>query len=118
MSNIFIDGDAVRIFDAVEFNPGLASSDVASDVAYLAMDLRSCGKGRLAGRFIASYIACSGDAGLRALADFYQCYRALVRLLVEALFLADPEIGDRRKEKARRAFCRYLDLAGDFARRL
>jgi hypothetical protein len=118
MSNIFIDGDAVRIFDAVEFNPGLASSDVASDIAYLAMDLRFCGKGRLADRFIASYVACSGDAGLRALADFYQCYRALVRLLVEALFLADPEIGDRRKEKARLAFCRYLDLAGDFARRL
>jgi aminoglycoside phosphotransferase family enzyme len=46
------------------------------------------------------------------------CYRALVRLLVEALFLIDPAISPVRKEKARRASRRYLALAGALARRL
>jgi len=118
MSNIFIDGGQVHIFDAVEFNPALAATDVAADVAYLAMDLRSCGKRGLAERFIDAYVECSGDQGLRKLADFYQCYRALVRLLVEALFLADPTIGPTRKQKARRAFRRYLALAETFSRQL
>jgi aminoglycoside phosphotransferase family enzyme len=118
MSNIFIDGGEVHIFDAVEFNPALAATDVAADVAYLAMDLRSCGKIGLAERFIDAYVECSGDQVLRKLTDFYQCYRALVRLLVEALFLADPTIGPARKQKARRAFRRYLALAGTFSRQL
>ena len=97
MSNIFIEGGTVHIFDAVEFNPGLASSDVAADVAYLAMDLRYCGKDRLAERLIDAYAECSGDEGLRALADFYQCYRALVRLLVEVPVHRRPR--DRRPAK-------------------
>jgi aminoglycoside phosphotransferase family enzyme len=50
--------------------------------------------------------------------DFYQCYRALVRILVEALFLADPAVGPARKKRARQAFLRYLGLAEGFARRL
>jgi len=118
MSNIFIDGGEVHIFDAVEFNPALAATDVAADVAYLAMDLWFCGKRGLAKRFIDAYVECSGDQGLRKIVDFYQCYRALVRLLVEALFLVDPTIGASRKQKARRAFRRYLALAETFSRQL
>jgi aminoglycoside phosphotransferase family enzyme/predicted kinase len=118
MSNIFIESGTVRIFDAIEFNPALASSDIAADVAYLAMDLCYGGKSGLAGRFIDTYIECSGDEGLRPIANFYMCYRALVRLLVEALFLIDPAISPVRKEKARRASRRYLALAGALARRL
>jgi len=118
MSNIFLEGETVHIFDAVEFNPGLASTDVAADVAYLAMDLTYCGKRGLAEGLIDSYAACAGDEGLRGLADFYQCYRALVRLLVESLFLADPAIGAPRKHRARLAARKYLALAEAFARRL
>lgn len=118
MSNIFLDGETVRIFDAVEFNPGLASTDVAADVAYLAMDLRSAGKRGLAGRLIDAYAECAADEGLRDLADFYQCYRALVRILVESLVVIDPTVGVRRKQRARQASRRYLALAEGFARRL
>jgi aminoglycoside phosphotransferase family enzyme/predicted kinase len=118
MSNIFLEGEIVHIFDAVEFNPGLASTDVAADVAYLAMDLRFCGKRGLAERLIDSYAECAGDEGLRRLADFYQCYRALVRLLVESLFIADPAIEATAKQRAQQAARRYLALAEAFARRL
>jgi hypothetical protein len=118
MSNIFIAGETVHIFDAVEFNPRLSCSDAAADVAYLAMDLRYCGKPGLADRFVEAYVACSGDDELRRIEDFYELYRALVRLLVEALFLADPGIEGRRKARARQAFQRYLSLARDLARRI
>ena len=118
MSNIFFEPGEVHIFDAIEFNPALAVADVAADVAYLAMDLRYCGRSDLAGRFVETYITCSGDEGLRAVADFYMCYRALVRLLVESLFLVDPTIGAGRKKRARQASLRYLALADAFARRL
>jgi hypothetical protein len=91
---------------------------VAADVAYLAMDLRFSGKGGLAKRFIDAYVECSGDTGLREVVDFYRCYRALVRLLVEALFIDDPTVGAFQKRRARQAFCRYLALADAFARRL
>ena len=118
MSNIFLTGGEVCIFDAVEFNPGLSATDVAADIGYLAMDLRACGERALSERLIDDYIRCSGDAGLREVADFYQCYRALVRLLVESLVLADPGIAVSRKKRARRASRLYLALADEFARRL
>ncbi|HSA95787.1 MAG TPA: AAA family ATPase, partial [Acidobacteriota bacterium] len=118
MSNIFLAAGQVRIFDAIEFNPALAVGDVAADVGYLAMDLFYCGRRDLAERFIGSYIDCSGDEGLRAVADLYMCYRALVRLLVESLFLVDPTIGAGRKKRARQASLRYLALADAFSRRL
>lgn len=118
MSNIFVEPGAVRIFDALEFNPDLAATDVAADVATLAVDLRFSGRRRLAESFVDAYIACSGDAGLREVADFYQCYRALVHLLVEALLIDDPTV----EASSRRQYCRiarrYLRLADAFARRL
>jgi aminoglycoside phosphotransferase family enzyme len=118
MSNIFLEKGEVHIFDAIEFNPALAVADVAADVGYLAMDLLYCGRRDLAERLINSYIECSSDEGLRAVADFYMGYRALVRLLVESLFLVDPTIGAERKTRARQASLRYLALADAFARRL
>jgi len=118
MSNIFLDGDEVRIFDAIEFNPALASTDVAADVAYLAMDLEACGKKGLSGLLIDGYSQCSGDAGLRGVADFYLCYRALVRLLVESLAMVDPSISAVRRLRGRRVARSYLGLADDYARRL
>ena len=118
MSNIFLDGTEVRIFDAIEFNPALASTDVAADVAYLAMDLEAGGKKALSGLLIDVYSECSGDAGLRDVADFYLCYRALIRLLVESLAIVDPSIPAARKIKGRRAARSYLGLADMYAQRL
>jgi aminoglycoside phosphotransferase family enzyme/predicted kinase len=118
MSNIFLEAGRVRISDAVEFNPGLASTDVAADVCFLAMDLAACGERPLSEILIDSYIECSGDAGLRAVADFYLCYRALVRLLVESLAVVDPTIPALRKRRGRRAARSYLGLADEFAGRL
>jgi aminoglycoside phosphotransferase family enzyme/predicted kinase len=118
MSNIFLEGRKVRIFDAIEFDPGLSATDVVADVAYLAMDLLACGRRGLSRTLVDEYIACSGDEGLRGVAGFYECYRALVRLLVESLALVDPAIPASRKTRRRRAARRYLKLADELARRL
>jgi aminoglycoside phosphotransferase family enzyme/predicted kinase len=118
MSNIFLEGDKVTIFDAIEFDPELASTDIAADVAYLAMDLLVCGRRGLSRTLVDEYVACSGDEGLRAVIGFYECYRALVRLLVESLTLVDPTVPAARKLRGRRAARLYLGLAADLARAL
>jgi aminoglycoside phosphotransferase family enzyme len=63
-------------------------------------------------------LACAVDDGLRDVADFYQCYRALVRLLVEALLIDDPTVEASRRRQSCRIARRYLRLAEAFARRL
>ncbi|MEW5900465.1 MAG: AAA family ATPase [Acidobacteriota bacterium] len=116
-SNIFIREDKIYIFDAIEFNDEISSCDAAAEVAYLAMDLHSLRRKRLADEFIRSYVEFSRDRGLPELIDFYECYRALVRMLVASYSLADPEIGDRQKRRAKRACQKYLNLAYSFSER-
>lgn len=80
-------------FDCLEFNPSLRWTDVTSDLAFLAMDLRSHGLDRLAQRFLNACIERSGDhAGLRTL-RYYTVYRALVRAKVAALRDAQTAAG-------------------------
>jgi aminoglycoside phosphotransferase family enzyme len=117
-SNIFIKEDQIFIFDAIEFNDDLACCDVAAEVAYLAMDLHALRRRKLAEELVRSYIERSRDAELPALIDFYQCYRALVRTLVASYSLADPEISDREKRRARLACRKFLNLASFFSKRL
>ena len=62
--NIFIT-DKICIFDAIEFNDRFRYSDVASDVAFLAMDLDFQKRPDLADHFIERYIAYSNDRNLR-----------------------------------------------------
>ena len=49
--------DKVYIYDCIEFNQRFRYCDVASDVAFLAMDLEYYGLDSLAGRFIEQFVA-------------------------------------------------------------
>ena len=72
-------------FDCLEFDPVLRWIDVASDVAFLFMDLIAHERADLAYAFLNGYLDQSGDfEGLRLL-PFYAVYRALVRAKVDAL---------------------------------
>lgn len=74
-----------RMFDCLEFSADLRFTDVMSDVAFLAMDLRSHGLPRLAARFVNAYAEQAADeAGLTVL-RWYRVHRALVRAKVAAL---------------------------------
>lgn len=90
--------DPVQIFDCIEFNHRFRFGDVASEIAFLAMDLERLGRPDLAARFLNSYLDESGDYDAVPLLDFYRAYRAWVRGKVVS-FQADdhPEKADEAR---------------------
>jgi aminoglycoside phosphotransferase family enzyme/predicted kinase len=67
-----------QIFDCVEFSPAIRCADVASDLAFLTMDLRRLGASGTAEQLVARYRANGIDLPPRLMA-LYETHRALVR---------------------------------------
>ena len=107
--------DPLTIFDCLDFSARLRCSDVASDVAFLAMDLRLRGRPDLGEAFVQRYVARSADATLPALVPFYTCYRACVRGKVESLRAEEPEISPADRDDAMRTARRAFGVACDAA---
>lgn len=107
--------DDVCIFDCIEFNRRFRYSDVASEVAFLAMDLDYFGHSELAVAFVRRYAQVADDPEMMPLVNFYKCYRAYVRGKVEGFRLGQPEIGQEEKEAATARARRYFDLAMAYA---
>jgi aminoglycoside phosphotransferase family enzyme len=115
--NIFV-VDKVYIFDAIEFNERFRYSDVAADVAFLAMDLDFRERPDLSNFFIEKYIKYSEDQELWALLPFYKCYRAYVRGKVVGFRLKDPNINEQEKAAAVKEAKAYFKLASNYAKAL
>lgn len=106
--------DGIRIFDCIEFNDRFRYCDVASEVAFLAMDLDNYGQKTLSGHFVQAYVTQSRDRELLALLDFYKCYRAYVRGKVEGFKLDDPHIPPEEKARILAAARGYFELAESY----
>lgn len=115
--NIFVT-DRIYIFDAIEFNDRLRYSDVASDVAFLAMDLDFKRRLDLANLLAERYIRYSGDSGVNALLSFYKCYRAYVRGKVISFKLNDQAVGREEKDTATDEASAYFKLSSFYAKSL
>src|SRR3972149_1616043 len=115
--NIFV-AERVYIFDAIEFNERFRYSDVASDVAFLAMDLDFKERTDLSNFLTEKYIEYSGDQGVRGLLAFYKCYRAYVRGKVIGFKLNDPSISEEEKSAATKEAAAYFELASCYAKTL
>jgi aminoglycoside phosphotransferase family enzyme len=115
--NIFV-ADKVYIFDAIEFNERFRYSDVAADVAFLAMDLDFRTRHDLSDFFVEKYIKYSGDRESTKLLPFYECYRAYVRGKVVGFRLKDPNINDQGKLVAIKEAEAYFKLASVYAKTL
>jgi aminoglycoside phosphotransferase family enzyme len=115
--NIFVT-DKICIFDAIEFNDRFRYSDVASDVAFLAMDLDYQKRTDLSDYFIAQYVAYSKDAELKQLLHFYKCYRAYVRGKVISFRFDDSNIKTEEKAAAINEARRYFKIATEYAKNL
>ncbi len=114
--NIFI-VDKIYIFDAIEFNKAFKCSDVAAEIAFLAMDLEFHGRNDFSKLFVENYIELSKDEELLQLLEFYKCYRAYVRAKVTS-FKLNQDISQKEKEQAKELARKYFDLAYEYARRL
>ncbi|MBU4261030.1 MAG: hypothetical protein KKC76_04010 [Proteobacteria bacterium] len=107
--------DKVYIFDCIEFNERFRYCDVASDVAFLAMDLDFHGLKTLSDFFIDRFVAASGDTGLLAVLPFYKCYRAYVRGKIGLFTAHAPEVDERTRNSALVQAEKYFLLAEKYA---
>ncbi len=114
-ANICFDGDRVHIFDCIEFNERFRYSDVASDIAFLAMDLDYHGLDELSNRLVERFMARSGDQTLTTVLDFYKGYRAYVRGKIGLFTAADPKVDDDTRRASAEAAKRYFALAERYA---
>lgn len=105
----------IEIFDCIEFSERLRTCDVASELAFLAMDLDDLGHPCLARELVTTYAQATEDEGLLRILPFYKCYRAYVRGKVESLKSAEPEVSPGEREKAADRARRYFRLARRYA---
>jgi len=101
----------LEIFDCIEFNPLFRYCDVASEIAFLAMDLDYHDEPTLAAHFVARYAHHAQDAELPWLVPFYQCYRAYVRGKVDSLKSAEEEVPAAERQAAHDSARRHFALA-------
>ncbi len=106
--------DPVTIYDCIEFEPAFRCGDVATEIAFLVMDLRYRGALELANTFADAYASSSGDERLLALLPSLCSYRAMVRGKVAALTAAETELPKGSRDAARRSALRHLFLASAF----
>ncbi len=110
--------EQIYIFDCIEFNERFRCEDVASEVAFLAMDLDARGRPDLGYYFVEEYLRRSPDEGLMMLQPFYRCYRAFVRGKVAGFRLAEPEFSAEEMAAAAAEATHYFDVSRRYADRL
>jgi len=106
--------NGICIYDCIEFNDRFRYCDVASEVAFLAMDLDHYERADLSRSFVNAYVARSRDEELLRLLNFYKCYRAYVRGKVESFKLDDPYIPEEEKTGVLAIARNYFDLAESY----
>jgi len=107
-------GDGIYIYDCIEFNDRFRYGDVASEVAFLAMDVDRYQRADLSRAFVEAYVRLSHDEELLQILNFYKCYRAYVRGKVESFKLDDPYIPEEEKARNLAAASSYFELAESY----
>lgn len=99
------------LIDCLEFDDALRRVDVASELAFLAMDLRYRGRADLGEAFLAHYALHTDDYGLYTVVDFFTAYRSLVRAKVAALAAGQSSVPAEQRRAARGSLEAHLALA-------
>jgi aminoglycoside phosphotransferase family enzyme/predicted kinase len=107
--------DEISIFDAIEFSRELRVLDVASEIAFLAMDLDVLGAPRLGRDLTERYAASAGDEGLAELLPLYLLHRASVRGKVESLRGREAEVAPVERERSKQRARRFFRVARRYA---
>jgi aminoglycoside phosphotransferase family enzyme/predicted kinase len=107
---VLLDG-VIRVFDCLEFNPGLRWIDVIAEIAFLVMDLQERGRPDLALRVLNGWLEQIGDYDGLVGWRWYFVYRALVRAKVAALRLAQADVEAEERAAKHQELQAYLDLA-------
>lgn len=103
--------DPPAIYDCIEFAPAFRCGDVATEHAFLVMDLRHRGHPELAAAYLDEVVQVSGDAGIRGVLPPLLRYRAMVRAKVSAIAASEAELDNDARATAAEAARQYLRLA-------
>lgn len=114
--HICVADNEIDVIDCVEFSERLRYGDVASEIAFLAMDLERLGAPGFADELVEAYSASAGDEELALFVPFYKCYRACVRGKVASLKSREREVGAPERERAQQSSRSYFELAWRYAR--
>ena len=106
--------NGIYIYDCIEFNDRFRYGEVASEIAFLAMDLDRYQRADLSRAFVNAYVRLSRDKELLRLLNFYKCYRAYVRGKVTSFMLDDLHVSEEEKTSALAAARRYFELAESY----
>src|SRR3989339_1437406 len=107
--------EEIYIYDCIEFNQRFRYCDVASDVAFLAMDLDFHGLPELSTYFIEQFCQAAGDTTLLPMLNFYKCYRAYVRGKIGLFPAHAPEVDPATAENSLALAKKYFALAQSYA---
>lgn len=102
------------IYDCIEFNQRFRYCDVASDVAFLAMDLDFHGLTNLSEHFIRTFVRQADDQELPAMLNFYKCYRAYVRGKIGLFTAHAPEVDAATQASCLEQAKKYFALATSY----
>lgn len=109
-----VDGRIVA-YDCLQFDRGLRTVDVASEVGFLAMDLAFRGHRELADAFVRAYADASGDAEVATLVPLFALHYAVIRAMVDAIRAGEPAIDDAERARLREEIRRHALLAAGYA---
>jgi aminoglycoside phosphotransferase family enzyme/predicted kinase len=109
--------NGVQILDCIEFNDRLRYGDVASDLAYLAMDLDLAGRSDLRRVLVKTYVEAAEDTKLSGVLPFYECYRAYVRGKISLLAADEVEIPPEERRQHWELATVAFDLSRSYAQR-
>jgi hypothetical protein len=107
--------NGICFFDCIEFNDRFRCCDVASEAAFLAMDLDMRGRPDLSYYFTEQYNFGAKDPELFRLLPFYRCYRAYVRGKVLSFRLDQAGVGAAEKKRSAERAAAYFELARRYA---
>ncbi len=111
LHNIALDYGNILIFDCIEFNPNLYWIDVASEIAFTAMDLEDRGQPALAWEFLNRYLQLTGDYDGVDVLRLYLVYRAMVRAKVDCIRAHQHDIRPTEQQQILIEFQSYLTQA-------
>lgn len=114
--NIFITPNKIYIFDCIEFNERFRYQDVASEIAFLSMDLDSLDRQDLSDYFVKKYIKYSNDKNLKKLLLFYKCYRVYVKGKVCSFHFVNKNLSLTKKNVYKKIASQAFKLATNYAK--
>ncbi len=115
LEHINLFSEDICIYDCIEFNEKFRYVDIASDIAFLSMDLDANGYSKFSMFLVSEISKIMMDDSIYDVLDFYKCYRAFVRGKVETIKALELEVPENERELARKSADSFFKLALKYA---